>query len=243
MKMLLEASELTKDERESQLYDEFKHFRQNKGETIHECYVRGLKQFNYDQLYAYLKQHEAHANENKMMLERYNQHAIDPLAFVSNVSPQQYPTQSSTIPPSASVPPVIHQPRFTDNTYLDLGLLFRMFKVDRKEVRGIMLGVVAAGNGGVQNRVGNANLEYFKKKMLPMQAQENGAVLDEEQLLFIAGGQTNTFDEDLDETPIQDFALNKDNVFPADLCDVLILMLMRLLLHIPCSWQIYHQSI
>ncbi|GKD25883.1 hypothetical protein Tco_1232097 [Tanacetum coccineum] len=130
VKMLLEGFELTKDERESQLYNEFEHFRQNKGETIHEYYVRftklinnmrnikmtmpkmqlnskfmnnmlpewgrfvtavklnrGLKTSNYDQLYAYLKQHEAHANENKMMLERYNQHAIDHLAFVSNVSP------------------------------------------------------------------------------------------------------------------------------------------------------------
>ncbi|GJT13409.1 retrovirus-related pol polyprotein from transposon TNT 1-94 [Tanacetum coccineum] len=31
---------------------------------------KGLKDSNFDQLYAYLKQHEAHANENKMMLER-----------------------------------------------------------------------------------------------------------------------------------------------------------------------------
>ncbi|GJT15784.1 hypothetical protein Tco_0874490 [Tanacetum coccineum] len=83
---------------------------------------RGLKTSNYDQLYAYLKQHEAHANENKMMLERYNQHVIDPLAFVSNVSPQQYPTQSSTIPQSEYVPPVTHQPQFADNTQLDSGL-------------------------------------------------------------------------------------------------------------------------
>ncbi|GKG40840.1 retrovirus-related pol polyprotein from transposon TNT 1-94, partial [Tanacetum coccineum] len=30
---------------------------------------------------------------------------------------------------------------------------------------------------------------YFKDKMLLMQAQENGAVLDEEQLLFLAGEQ------------------------------------------------------
>ncbi|GKB27198.1 hypothetical protein Tco_0866599 [Tanacetum coccineum] len=37
--------------------------------------------------------------------------------------------------------------------------------------------------------------------MLLMQAQENEAVLDEEQLLFIAGGQTNTFDDDVDEEP------------------------------------------
>ncbi|GJZ92637.1 hypothetical protein Tco_0664702 [Tanacetum coccineum] len=216
VKMLLEGSELTKDERESQLYDEFKHSRQNKGETIHEYYVRftklindmrnikmtmpkmqlnskfvnnmlsqwdrfvtsvklnrGLKTSNYDQLYAYLKQHEAHANENEMMLERYNQHAIDPLAFLSNG----------------------RQNRGHGN---------------------YARGSVAAGNGGVHNIVRNANpgqtkpikcynyngiwhiarqcthpkrpqnLEYFKDKMLLMQAQENGVVLDEDQWLFIA---------------------------------------------------------
>nr|GEX55535.1 integrase, catalytic region, zinc finger, CCHC-type, peptidase aspartic, catalytic [Tanacetum cinerariifolium] len=32
--ILLQGSELTKDERESQLYDDFEHFHQNKGETI-----------------------------------------------------------------------------------------------------------------------------------------------------------------------------------------------------------------
>ncbi|GJU17453.1 hypothetical protein Tco_1145419 [Tanacetum coccineum] len=103
--------------------------------------------------------------------------------------------------------------------------------------------------GGFQNRVGNANhgqakpnkcynyneigriakqcthpkrpknSEYFKDKMLLMQAQENEVVLDEEQLLFIAGGQTNTFDDDVDEAPVQDLALNEDNVFQADQCD------------------------
>ncbi|GJV53460.1 hypothetical protein Tco_1449201 [Tanacetum coccineum] len=113
-KMLLEGSELMKDELKLN---------------------RGLKTSNYDQLYAYLKQHKAHANENKMMLERYNQHAIDPLAFVSNVSPPHYPTQSSAIPQSAYV------------------------------------------------------------------------------LL------TNTFDDDVDEAPVQDLALNEDNVFQGDQCD------------------------
>ncbi|GJS36194.1 retrovirus-related pol polyprotein from transposon TNT 1-94 [Tanacetum coccineum] len=41
VKMLLEGSELTKEDRESQLYDDFEHFRQNKGETIHDYYVSG----------------------------------------------------------------------------------------------------------------------------------------------------------------------------------------------------------
>nr|GEU76744.1 hypothetical protein [Tanacetum cinerariifolium] len=89
----------------------------------------------------------------------------------------------------------------------------------------------AAGYGGVQNRVGNANSgqarqvkcyncngtghtarnytqpkrthnsEYYKDKMLLMQAQENGVALDAEQLLFLAGGQDNAFDDDVDEQP------------------------------------------
>ncbi|GKB37858.1 hypothetical protein Tco_0882800 [Tanacetum coccineum] len=105
VKMILEGSELTKDDRESKLYDEFEHFRQNKGETIQGYYVsnikmtmssmqlnskflnnmlpewsrfitevklnRGLKESNFDQLYAYLKQHEVHANENRVMMERF----------------------------------------------------------------------------------------------------------------------------------------------------------------------------
>nr|GFA06965.1 hypothetical protein [Tanacetum cinerariifolium] len=78
---------------------------------------RGLRDSNYNQLYAYLKQHEAHANENKMTLHRFTQHTFDPLTLMSNVSHQQYYLQSSTTPPSTSV-----QPHFADNTQLDLGL-------------------------------------------------------------------------------------------------------------------------
>nr|GEV26830.1 retrovirus-related Pol polyprotein from transposon TNT 1-94 [Tanacetum cinerariifolium] len=45
------------------------------------------------------------------------------------------------------------------------------------------------------------NIDYFKDKMLLMQAQENRVALDEEQLLFIAGRQDNVVDEDVDEKP------------------------------------------
>ncbi|GKE73237.1 hypothetical protein Tco_1535278, partial [Tanacetum coccineum] len=78
---------------------------------------RGLRDSNYDQLYDYLKQHEAHANKNKMMMDRFTQHTMDHLALISNVSHQQYYSQSSTTLPSTYVPPY-----FADNTQRDLGL-------------------------------------------------------------------------------------------------------------------------
>ncbi|GKF94134.1 hypothetical protein Tco_0283834, partial [Tanacetum coccineum] len=63
------------------------------------------------------------------------------------------------------------------------------------------------------------NSDYFKDKMLLMQVQENGVVLDEEELLFLAGEQGNAFDAYVDNQPVQDLALNKDNIFQADECD------------------------
>ncbi|GJU00120.1 hypothetical protein Tco_1110458 [Tanacetum coccineum] len=235
VKMLLEGSELTKEDRDSQLYDDFEHFCQNKGETIHDYYVRftklindmrnikmtmprmqlnsnfvnnmlpewgrfvtivklnrGLWDSNYDQLYAYLKQHEAHDNENKMMLKQFTQPNVDPLALMSNVSHQQYYSQSSTT-------------------------FYRQNRGQGNNARG----AGTAGYRGAQNRVENANpgqARQIRYKMLLMQAQENGVVLDEEQLLFIAGGQDNAVDEDVDEQPVQDLAFNVDNtMFMANL--------------------------
>ncbi|GJX74566.1 hypothetical protein Tco_0313161 [Tanacetum coccineum] len=274
VKMLLESSELTKEDCESQLYDDFEHFCQHKGETIHGYYVRfaklikdmrnikmtmsrmqlnsvfvnnmflewgrfvtavklnrGLRDSNYDQLYAYLKQHEAHAKENKMMLERFTQPNVDPLALMSNVSHQQHNSQSSTNPPSTYV-----LPHFVDNTQLDLGLspsdnliknltntfalLTQSYKtVDRIEDRGTMHGVqVQLVMGELRTELAML-IQVNQGRLSATTATENGVALDEDQLLFITGGQDNAIDEDVDEQPVQELALNVDNVFQADDCD------------------------
>ncbi|GJT38283.1 retrovirus-related pol polyprotein from transposon TNT 1-94 [Tanacetum coccineum] len=202
VKMLMDGSELTKEDRESQLYDNFEQFRLNKGETIHNYYVwfaklindmrnikmtmyrmqlnskfvnnmlpewgrfvtavklnRGLRDSNYDQLYAYLKQHQAHANENKMMLELFTQPNVDPLALMSNG----------------------RQNRGQGNNARGAG---------------------AAGYEGAQNRVGNANLGQARQiKCYNYNAQENRVALDEEQLLFITADDCDAFDSDVDVAP------------------------------------------
>ncbi|GJY29903.1 hypothetical protein Tco_0405670 [Tanacetum coccineum] len=100
-----------------------------------------------------------------------------------------------------------------------VGLSFRMFKCDNIKIsnqnQSILLRKCAAVNGGAQIELGMP----MQDKMLLIQAQENGAVLDEEELLFLAGEQANTFDADVDNQPVQDLALNKDNIFQADECD------------------------
>ncbi|GKB81806.1 hypothetical protein Tco_0948701, partial [Tanacetum coccineum] len=76
----------------------------------------------------------------------------------------------------------------------------------------------AAGNGGAQNRDGNANAGQGKPdKMLLMQAQENDTVLDEEELLFLAGEQADecdAFDLDVDDEP------TAQSIFMANLSSV-----------------------
>ncbi|GJW37902.1 hypothetical protein Tco_0060822 [Tanacetum coccineum] len=185
VKMLLKGSELTKEDHESELMQLNPKFVNNIlpewGRFVTAIKLnRGLRDSNYDQLYAYLKQYEAHANENKMMLDRFTQHTVDPLSLMSNVSQQQ---------------------------------------VDRIEFRGTMQGKqVQLVIRELKTELGMQiqNSEYFKDKMLLMQAQENGVALDEEQLLFIAADDCDAFDFDVDEAPTAQtmFMVNLSSTYP-----------------------------
>ncbi|GJR85498.1 hypothetical protein Tco_0209509 [Tanacetum coccineum] len=148
--MLLAGSELTKEDKESQLYDEFERFKMLPRENINEYYVRFHKLVN-------------DMGNISMTMPNIQLNS----KFVNNMSPEW-----------------------------DRELVQRVIGEHRIE-----LGMPMQDN------------------MLLIQAQENGAVLDEEELLFLAGEQTNAFDADVDDQPVRDLTENDDNIFQADECD------------------------
>nr|GEX83618.1 hypothetical protein [Tanacetum cinerariifolium] len=98
-------------------------------------------------------------------------------------------------------------------------LSFRMFKVNRIEDIGIMHEVqVQLVMRELKTELGML-IQVTQGRLSATIAMENGVNLNEEQLLFITDGQNNVVDNDVDEQPIQDLALNMDNVFQVDDCD------------------------
>ncbi|GKA83698.1 hypothetical protein Tco_0805293 [Tanacetum coccineum] len=178
VKMLLEGSELTKEDRESQLYDDFEHFRQHKGETIHDYYYNSQSSTNTSSTYV-------------------PPHFADNTQLVLGLSPSD---------------------NLIENLTNTLALLTQSYKTYLRQTNNQLRtssnprnqATVQDGRVVVQNVQGHIsrnytqpkrpqNSEYFKDKMLLMQAQENGVALDEEQLLFIAADDCDAFDSDVDE--------------------------------------------
>ncbi|GKA77679.1 reverse transcriptase domain-containing protein [Tanacetum coccineum] len=126
VKLLIEGSEISLQERASKLYNEFDMFTSVPGETIHTNYLR------------YLRQHEAHANEVRLTRKRYP----DPIALVANTynsSPsytnqsqyhqQLFPIAQQYYSSPVTVSPMIHKQSFVapniDQPWIqDLTILF-----------------------------------------------------------------------------------------------------------------------
>ncbi|GKA98918.1 hypothetical protein Tco_0826855 [Tanacetum coccineum] len=125
VKLLMQGTSLSRQEHECKLYDEFDKFSHVKGEALlppewgkfvtDVKLARDLHTSNYDQLYAYLEQHEAHANEAHLMRKRF----LDPLALVANYHPQPYHTSTTTF--------FRHKPLLLEFPQIDLGLAVPTF--------------------------------------------------------------------------------------------------------------------
>ncbi|GJR36815.1 hypothetical protein Tco_1212499 [Tanacetum coccineum] len=157
VKLLIQGTSLSRQERECKLYHEFDKFSHVKVNTkflnslppewgkfvTNVKLARDLHTSKYDQLYAYLKQHEARANEARLMRERFP----DPLALVANyhqppthfnnyhsqyTTPQYQqqlspPTQHPSLPENAYPPSTIPQQPQAEFPQIDLGLAVPTF--------------------------------------------------------------------------------------------------------------------
>nr|GEU71269.1 integrase, catalytic region, zinc finger, CCHC-type, peptidase aspartic, catalytic [Tanacetum cinerariifolium] len=159
VKMLLAGSELTKKDRESQLYDEFERFKMLLSENINEYYVRFHKLIN-------------DMRNIRMTMPNIQLNS----KFDNNMSPEW--------------------DRFVTVAKLNKGLKETNHEQwgNRIRIRGTLLREM------VQPAMGEHILELgmtMHDKMLLMEAQEN----------------------DVDDHPVRDLALNDDNIFQVDECD------------------------
>nr|GEU96855.1 retrovirus-related Pol polyprotein from transposon TNT 1-94 [Tanacetum cinerariifolium] len=93
-----------------------------------------------------------------------------------------------------------------------------MFRVDRIEVRVQCTGC-RPHSKELHSAQATIELIILQRQDVADASSGEWVALDEEQLLFIAGGQGNAVDEDVAKQPVHDLALNVDNVFLADDCD------------------------
>ncbi|GJY38881.1 retrovirus-related pol polyprotein from transposon TNT 1-94 [Tanacetum coccineum] len=166
----------------------------------------------YNQLYAYLSQHERHDNEVRIMHERYP----DPLALVANSQTLYNPSQSPQHSDSGLAVPIFHQgedPIDCINKEMEfLSAISSRFPPSNNQLRifagtrnkGIatnLRGNYEAGQEKIvkcYNCLGEGHMAkqctqpkrsrsyaWFKEKLMLDEAQEAGQILDEEQLAFI----------------------------------------------------------
>ncbi|GJZ09168.1 retrovirus-related pol polyprotein from transposon TNT 1-94 [Tanacetum coccineum] len=226
VKLLIEGIELLLQERESKMYNEFDRFTSEKGGSIHSYYLskfvtdvklaKDMHESNFDQLYAYLRQHEVHANEVRMMRERFP----NPLSLVANsyITPPYYnnhQTQYNQSQYHQQLSPVARQfysPSLQQQSY-EAPAHHQSYRpqvahqtpvnVQGRQTQGYA-GSGARGNAtgtGVNRNVGTnsanptKNSEWFKEKMLLAQALEAGVVLDKEQMADDGAGVATDCDE------------------------------------------------
>ncbi|GJV29864.1 retrovirus-related pol polyprotein from transposon TNT 1-94 [Tanacetum coccineum] len=212
VKLLMKGTELSYQERECRLYNLFDKFASkvqvntkflNAFSSEWSKFVTDVKlakslyTTNYDQLYAYLSQHERHAQEVRIMRERYP----DPLALatiqdgrviVQQIQERQ--TQSFAGTGNRGIATTSRGNYATSQT--------RVMKCYNCQGEGHM-----ARQCTQPKRPRNTT--WFKEKLMLDEAQKAGQILDEEQLAFLA-------DLRIEEAPVAQQTIPQNSAFQTE---------------------------
>ncbi|GJZ94009.1 hypothetical protein Tco_0666212 [Tanacetum coccineum] len=194
VKLLMQGTKLSLQEKECKLYDEFDMFTFVNGETLYHLppewskfvtdvkLARDLHTANYDQLYSYLEQHEVHANETRLMrltVSVFNQ-GDDPIAclnkamaFLTTIASSRFPSTNNQLRTSSNL---------RNHTTIQDGRV-TVQNVQRRQGQSYAANSYK-GNAtslGGNNTRGRDRVE----KAILAEAQEAGQILDEEQLAFL----------------------------------------------------------
>ncbi|GJT85010.1 retrovirus-related pol polyprotein from transposon TNT 1-94 [Tanacetum coccineum] len=230
VQLLMQGTSLTKQERECKLYDAFDKFAHIKRESLHNLspewskfvtdvkLVKDLHTTNCNQLHAYLEQHELHANEvlnQQTHLAEFPQidsglavHVFkqgdDPIdainkmmSFLSTVVTSRFPTTNNQLRNSSNPrqQATIHDGRVTVQPVQGRQSSF------------------AAGEGHMARQCPKPKRKrdatWFRDKVLLVEAQGSGKVLNEEELEFLA-------DPGVAEGPVTQTVITHNAAYQAD---------------------------
>ncbi|GJZ86560.1 hypothetical protein Tco_0658170 [Tanacetum coccineum] len=200
IKLLMQGTSLTKQEREfnakflNTLPDECSKF------VTDVKLVKDLHTTNVDQLHAYLEQHERHANEVRLMHERNS----DPLALVAShqITQSPYQTHQHTYqntqlqPPASTYPspqygsPYQSQQYSTHQSSTPLSTYTPGASGSNSRKQRTVIFYNCKGEGHMSRQCTKPKRKrddsWFKEKVLMVQAQAHGQILNEEELAFLA---------------------------------------------------------
>ncbi|GKB38844.1 hypothetical protein Tco_0883786 [Tanacetum coccineum] len=192
VQLLMQGTSLTKQERECKLYDAFDKFTHIKRESLHILppewskfvtnvkLVKDLHTSNFDQLHAYLEQHELHANEVCFAVLVFSP-GDDPIACLNKAMAFLIAVASSRFPTTNNQLKTFSNPR--NQATIQDG------RVTVQQVQGRQ-GQNYSGEGHMARQCTQPkrprNAAWCKKKAMLAEAQEAGQILDEEQLAFLA---------------------------------------------------------
>ncbi|GJZ96842.1 integrase, catalytic region, zinc finger, CCHC-type containing protein [Tanacetum coccineum] len=201
IKLLMQGTSLTKQERECKLYDEFDKFTYKKGESLHEYYLRFTLLLNDMNIYKMpLEQFQVNTNLNNTQLHQ----SSTPLSVTYPSNDFQSSIHHNVYSPSSSIPQLEYPPQINQQSEFsqqDSGLIVLVFqKGDRTYTPG-----ASGSNSGKQRMVicynckGEGHMSrqctkpkrkrddsWFKEKVLLVQAQAHGQILNEDELAFLA---------------------------------------------------------